>query len=209
MRITEMSDDECRGLVAGGILARLACARDNQPYVVPIYYAYDQDPDGTGWVYGFTTAGQKVDWMRANPLVCVEWDEVVGHDRWASVIAFGRYEELPAASDAEAGVRLPERAARPEPPEEDGQRLRATRLLRERATWWQPAGAVFAARDDREPADAFRALYYRIRIDRLTGHRAVPDAPERPAPGRSTEGRWRRAVHRLTRVFSRRGGQSA
>ena len=33
--------------------------------------------------------------MRANPLVCVEVDEVVSPQEWVSVIVFGRYEELP------------------------------------------------------------------------------------------------------------------
>jgi nitroimidazol reductase NimA-like FMN-containing flavoprotein (pyridoxamine 5'-phosphate oxidase superfamily) len=33
-------------------------------------------------------------WMRANPLVCVETEEVVSPHQWASVIIFGRYEEL-------------------------------------------------------------------------------------------------------------------
>jgi nitroimidazol reductase NimA-like FMN-containing flavoprotein (pyridoxamine 5'-phosphate oxidase superfamily) len=33
--------------------------------------------------------------MRANPLVCVQLDEVESPQRWKSVVAYGRYEELP------------------------------------------------------------------------------------------------------------------
>jgi nitroimidazol reductase NimA-like FMN-containing flavoprotein (pyridoxamine 5'-phosphate oxidase superfamily) len=33
--------------------------------------------------------------MRANPQVCIEVDEVISYNRRTSVIAFGRYQELP------------------------------------------------------------------------------------------------------------------
>jgi hypothetical protein len=36
-------------------------------------------------MHGFCMVGQKIGWMRANPLVCVEADEVVNHTGWASV----------------------------------------------------------------------------------------------------------------------------
>src|ERR1035438_8576432 len=92
MMIREMSREECLGVLAGARLARLACAHENQPYVVPVYLAYQE---ASGCFFGFTTPGQKVEWMRANPLVCVEVDKIVADDQWVSVIAFGRYEELP------------------------------------------------------------------------------------------------------------------
>src|ERR1022692_3412894 len=92
MVIREMSREECLRVLAKAKLARLACAHENQPYVVPVYLAYHEAYE---CLYGFTTPGQKVEWMRANPLVCVEVDEIVAYDQWVSVIAFGRYEELP------------------------------------------------------------------------------------------------------------------
>lgn len=42
MVIREMSREECLGVLARGRLARLACARANQPYVVPVYFAYHE-----------------------------------------------------------------------------------------------------------------------------------------------------------------------
>jgi nitroimidazol reductase NimA-like FMN-containing flavoprotein (pyridoxamine 5'-phosphate oxidase superfamily) len=100
-----MSKGECLGVLARVRLARLGCARENQPYIVPVYLAYE----ATGCLYGFTTPGQKVEWMRTNPLVCVEVDEVATPDQWVSVIAFGRYEELPEAPVTEgAYLRAPE-----------------------------------------------------------------------------------------------------
>ena len=204
MRIVEMTEAECLEVLAGGRVARLGCARDNQPYVVPIYYAYDRAPDGTSYLYGFTTVGQKVEWMRANPRVCVEWDEVADYDRWACVIAFGRYEELRPPAGGDSGTRLPERAAdQPGPTEEDREWLRATELLRQHMTWWQPGGAVFAAREHRDSTEPFRALYYRIRVERVTGHRAVPAAPPPSPDGGANGGRLRRALRGLAGVFSR------
>ena len=46
------------------------------------------------WLYAFSTIGQKIDWMRTDPRVCVEVDEVVSHKNWATVIVMGEYQEL-------------------------------------------------------------------------------------------------------------------
>jgi hypothetical protein len=69
MMIRELSREECLRVLARTRLARLACSQENQPYVVPVYLGFDES---SGYLYGFTTPGQKVAWMRANPLVCVE-----------------------------------------------------------------------------------------------------------------------------------------
>jgi hypothetical protein len=59
-----------------------------QPYIVPIYHAYRDH-----CIYSFSEPGQKIDWMRANPLVCVEADQM-RREQWTTVVVFGRYEEL-------------------------------------------------------------------------------------------------------------------
>ena len=41
MIIHEMTEDECRTALERVSFGRLACARDDQPYVVPIYFSYD------------------------------------------------------------------------------------------------------------------------------------------------------------------------
>src|ERR1035438_5020204 len=76
-------------LLARARLCRVACAHENQPYVTPMHCAYDDNH-----LYGFSTLGQKITWLRANPLVCVLVDEIVSPQDWASVIVFGKYEEL-------------------------------------------------------------------------------------------------------------------
>jgi len=146
--------------------------------------------------------------MRANPAVCVEWDDVTRFDLWASAVAFGRHEELPPPPrNVEGGIpgRSNDRA---DLTEEEREWLRATDLLRRHITWWQPGGAAFAARNHHDPAEPFRALYYRIRVDQMTGHRATPDSLPAPSPPRVAAGRFRRAVRRLAAAFSWRSEPS-
>ena len=66
MVITELTRQASLDLLTRAHLGRLACAQGNQPYVVPFYFVYYHD-----CLYGFSTVGQKIDWMRANPLVSV------------------------------------------------------------------------------------------------------------------------------------------
>jgi nitroimidazol reductase NimA-like FMN-containing flavoprotein (pyridoxamine 5'-phosphate oxidase superfamily) len=147
MVIHEMTEHECRRALRRATFGKLACARDNQPYVVPIHFWYDGKH-----VYGFTTLGQKVEWMRSNPLVCLEIDERRSDNEWMSVIVFGRYEELP------------------DTPEFGPARAQARHLLRKRAIWWEPA---FAAAEHRDKPHVLAPVFYRIHIEQMTGHRAT------------------------------------
>jgi nitroimidazol reductase NimA-like FMN-containing flavoprotein (pyridoxamine 5'-phosphate oxidase superfamily) len=156
MFIHEMSASECREALAHAHVGRLACARDNQPYIVPMNFAVDGD---YLYVYGFTTVGQKVEWMRSNPLVCFEIDDVVDHNRWMSVIIFGQYEELP------------------DKPEFESARNRAYAHLQKRVMWWEPA---YISQNHRDQANSLIPLFFRIKIEKMTGHRANSDYSEAP-----------------------------
>jgi nitroimidazol reductase NimA-like FMN-containing flavoprotein (pyridoxamine 5'-phosphate oxidase superfamily) len=212
MVIHEMSKEECLNTVKRSRVARLACALENQPYVVPIYYAYHKATDGESYLYGFTTQGQKVEWMRANPLVCVEWDEVTNYDRWESVIVFGKYEELSDTSEggqAQQQTRAPLRATTMlDESDEKQEWQRAHELLREHTTWWQPGWAAFAASDHRDHTQPFKPLYYRIHIDQITGHRASRNDAENAESVASSqdhgnEGWLRKLVRSVTGNTSR------
>ena len=128
-------------------LGRLACARGMQPYIVPIHFAYQDN-----WLYSFSVLGQKIDWMRANPLVCVEADQM-RREEWTTVVVFGRYEEL---SDT---------------PKFRSERTLAFNLLQERAMWWEHGGAK------KMPGGAPAAVpvFYRIKIEQITGRRAASE----------------------------------
>jgi uncharacterized protein len=144
--INKMAPQECRDLLARLSFGHLACVRANQPYIVPIYFAYKSE-----LLYGFATVGRKIEWMRVNPFVCVQADEVLNQTNWASVVVLGRYEELR------------------ETPEYAKERHEAQHLLGKRWLWWQPAYAASQARGRRKPA---APILYRIHIDELTGLRA-------------------------------------
>lgn len=156
MFIHEMTQAECRSALEQTNFGRLACARDNQPYVVPVYYVYDDD-----YLYGFATLGQKIEWMRLNPSVCLEIDDRINDEQWMSVVVFGRYEELP------------------DTPENKRVRARAQQLLQRRARWWEPA---FVGSAHRDVPHSLIPISYRIRIQRITGKRATPDTVDASGP---------------------------
>ena len=155
MFIHEMTNDECRSALQKATIGRLGCALNDQPYVVPINFAFDGH-----YIYGFTTLGQKVEWMRANPSVCFELDETISHNQWMSIIVFGRYEELPDAPGYQRG------------------RSQAHSALQKRAMWWEPA---FISQDHRDQQHSLTPIFYRIHIQKMTGHRATLDESEKYA----------------------------
>ena len=72
MLIKTMTCQACVDLLKRTRIARLACANEGQSYITPMSFVYDGN-----CLYSFSTVGQKITWMRANPLVCVEADELV------------------------------------------------------------------------------------------------------------------------------------
>jgi nitroimidazol reductase NimA-like FMN-containing flavoprotein (pyridoxamine 5'-phosphate oxidase superfamily) len=149
MVIKEMTQEECRASLASASLGRLGCSLDNQPYVVPIYFAYEPD-----YVYALSTLGQKTEWMRANPKVCLEVDEIANQFQWTSVVATGRYQELPE-------------------PQYTAEREHARMLLGKRYQWWLNA---LAERQLRLGDDSITPFFFRIHIDSMTGLRAVGES---------------------------------
>jgi nitroimidazol reductase NimA-like FMN-containing flavoprotein (pyridoxamine 5'-phosphate oxidase superfamily) len=140
--------------------------------VVPFYFVYDKD-----CLYGFYTVGQKIEWMRANPLVCVEAYEVVSPEQWMSVIVFGRYEELL------------------DTPEYQGVRAFAHTLLKQHAVWWEPAYAKTILHGTERP---LVPVFYRIHGRHITGHRAIPDQPVMPMTDSGEDG-WLQSLLRQVR----------
>ena len=66
MLVRNLERQECLEFLKQIGFGRLGCVNKNQPYVVPIYFAYESEQ-----LFGFSTEGQKIRWMRDNPLVCV------------------------------------------------------------------------------------------------------------------------------------------
>src|SRR5215203_2006365 len=169
MLIQAMTIEECWAMLARNNIARLACARDNQPYIVPLRV----DLDGE-FLYGYSTLGRKIEWMRTNPLVCLECEEVTTDRVWASLIVFGRYEELPHTPGNEHARRV------------------AERLFQGHPMWWEPATVPLGGHGRRPH------IVFRIHIDSFTGRRTIQE-PRPPARERLPQERpWPR---RLSQVW--------
>jgi uncharacterized protein len=97
MFIHQLTDDECDDVLRRTNLGRLGCARDNQPYVVPIYFKFDAHKLDARYLYSFANLGQKIYWMRKNPLVCVEVDDVKDQFHWTSCSADSRSSASPSS----------------------------------------------------------------------------------------------------------------
>jgi nitroimidazol reductase NimA-like FMN-containing flavoprotein (pyridoxamine 5'-phosphate oxidase superfamily) len=150
--IEELTEEASLNVLARTRLGRIACAQGAQPYVVPFYFTYDHH-----YLYSFSTVGKKIEWMRANPLVCVETDEFESSQQWVSIIVFGLYEELP---DTPAYQQI---------------RESALYQLQKSAMWWEVGTAKTILHGIERP---LVPVFYRIHIVQISGHRARPE----PAP---------------------------
>jgi uncharacterized protein len=146
MLIHELSIEECTEYLGRTSVGRLACALYHQPYIVPIHFSFDAE---RRCLYAFSMLGQKIEWMRKNPRVCLEVDEITSKDHWTTVLVFGRYHEITRAQ------------------KDTDEREHVERLFQIRPEWWLPAAGRVPSREHHD------MVLYRIEIDRLTGRRAA------------------------------------
>lgn len=155
MVINKMTEKQCLELLASASIGRLACSLDNQSYVVPVYFAYESD-----YIYVFSTFGQKIEWMRANPKVCMQVDEIADQTQWRSVVVNGCYQELPG-------------------PRYSDERAHGRKLLGERYHWWLNA---LAERRMSSSDTSIEPLFFRIHIDSMTGLHALDKGEKKVGP---------------------------
>lgn len=158
MLVKEMSLEECYRALKRTNFGRLACAQGGQPYVVPIFFVYDGTHMYGSNIYCLSTIGLKIEWMRTNPLVCLEIDDVKNPFDWMSVVVLGHYQELLDTAEYEVA-----------------RRHAYDLLLSKRALWWEPA-AVPGVHGERH--QSFSPIYYRIFIDHLAGRQGLPEEKE-------------------------------
>src|ERR1022692_4588864 len=145
MRIIPMSQQECSALLRRVPIGRLACSLDQQPYVVPVAFSYEPD-----CIYVFSSLGQKIEWMRQNPKVCLQVDEIGSRSNWFSVVVTGTYLEL----------REPQYNAQREP---------ARELLGQHTHWWL---TPLAERRNQSSDQAIEPVFFSIDIKSTSGLRA-------------------------------------
>jgi nitroimidazol reductase NimA-like FMN-containing flavoprotein (pyridoxamine 5'-phosphate oxidase superfamily) len=147
MRIIPMSQQECSGLLKRVSIGKLGCSLDNQPYVVPVGFSYEP-----GYIYIFSTLGKKIEWMRNNPKVCLQADEVGNRSNWESVIVTGTYLEL----------REPQYSA---------ERQHALERLKQYSDYWE---APLAERREQSSDLEIQTVFFRIEIGSMSGLRTIP-----------------------------------
>jgi len=149
VRISAISPQESSRLLERVSVGRLACSLENQPYVVPVCFAY-QEPDH---IYVFSTLGRKIEWMRQNPKVCLQVDEIGSRSNWTSVVVSGRYLEL-------------------REPEYSNERQQAMELLGDYSEWWK---TPLAQRREKTSDLSVEVVFFRIDIESTSGLRAIPE----------------------------------
>ena len=149
MIIREMTRDECIAIISESRVAHLACASNDQPYVVPIHYAFADNH-----LYSFSMPGQKIDWMRLNAKICLQIDLFGRHREWTSVVVFGTFEELPDRMGWKH------------------QREYAWSLLEQHTNWWEPG----SLKPIPGPVPVSGShLFYRVKLESVTGRRAMAE----------------------------------
>jgi uncharacterized protein len=149
MRIVEISQEKCIDLLKTVSLGHLACSFDGRPYVVPVCFAYEPEH-----LYVFSTVGKKIEWMRENPKVCMQVDDIGSSSNWTSVLVEGIYQEL----------RQPQFPAEKE---------HAKEILAQFSQWWL---APLAQRREHTADLLIEPVFFRIDIQSMSGLRGIPEA---------------------------------
>lgn len=145
MQITTLTRDDCILFLSSQSLGRLACTKDGVPHVTPIFFVC-HEPN----IYSFSTVGKKIEWLRNNPVACLQVDKITSPQEWTSVIVTGRYDEL----------------KEPNPLRET-----AHTLLQNRRIWWEPGYARTVTNTGERPLEP---LYFRLSMDEVSGRKASP-----------------------------------
>jgi nitroimidazol reductase NimA-like FMN-containing flavoprotein (pyridoxamine 5'-phosphate oxidase superfamily) len=101
LKIEQMAQGEIVALLLRSTYGHLGCSRDDNPYVVPMNYAFD-----TQFIYFFTTEGTKTEYIAANQRVCFQVEELTNTQRWRSVMVTGRAERLSAPAETERAMSI-------------------------------------------------------------------------------------------------------
>lgn len=146
MRVVSISLNECGELLKRVSIGRLACSLNDQPYVVPVRFSYE-----SGSIYIFSTVGKKVKWMRQNPKVSLQADEIGNRANWQSVIVTGTYLELPE-------------------PQYTAEREHALESLSQYSQWW---ATPLAERREQTSDISIETVFFRINIESMSGLGAI------------------------------------
>jgi nitroimidazol reductase NimA-like FMN-containing flavoprotein (pyridoxamine 5'-phosphate oxidase superfamily) len=102
----------------------------------------------------FSTVGKKIEWMRQNPKICVQADEIGNRSNWTSVVVNGSYLEL-------------------QEPQYTAEKEHARERLAEFSEWWRNP---MAERRENTSDLEIEPVFFRVDIVSMSGLRGVPEA---------------------------------
>lgn len=91
--------NEIEEVLTKQLVGRIGCHARDTTYIVPVSYAYDGK-----YIYGHTGEGMKIEFMRINPAVCFEVEEIKDMANWKSVVSWGQFEELNDHEERKKGL---------------------------------------------------------------------------------------------------------
>lgn len=99
--IGTLTRDQIEHILSSGLIGRIGCYADNNVYVVPVTYVFDDK-----YIYTHSREGMKVQMMRKNPEVCFEVDSIEGMTNWRCVIVWGKFQELKTETEQVKALKL-------------------------------------------------------------------------------------------------------
>jgi len=99
--IRQLSSIEIDELLRKQLVGRIGCYFENEIYIVPISYAYEDNA-----IYCHSFEGRKIEMMRKNPKICFQIDEMQDMANWKSVIVWGDFEELIAKNERSKALKI-------------------------------------------------------------------------------------------------------
>ncbi len=144
MHIQIMNEADCMTFIRGERTGRLACCNKDRPYVVPVHYVCSGNS-----IYSFSMPGQKLVFMRLNPNVCLEVENIQGSDKWRCAVIEGIFQEFTAPEDKQD----------------------AWNILREYNDWWEIGGQFVEHAGHEEHS---KPAFFSVSMDVVSGRTAVP-----------------------------------
>lgn len=144
--IGKMSQAQIKALLAQQLIARIGCSSKGKPYVVPVYFAYDD-----GIIYCQSREGLKLNMMRENPSVCLLIDDIGNLSNWRSAVVWGKFTELTVAPSIRKAASVMEAKFFP----------------------LATGGQVIHTPDNSHPPEVvekgLKAIYFQVKIAEMTG----------------------------------------
>lgn len=96
-----LTSTQIESVLRSQMTGRIGCYADDEIYIVPITYVYDD-----GFIYAHSKEGRKVQMLRKNPKVCFQVDAMQNMTNWRSVIVWGQYEELKSQDEQKRAMQI-------------------------------------------------------------------------------------------------------